>query len=258
MLGFAIKKGFYDTWDNLPTVLLLNVVFLGLVVLPGVFARVVVGWSGIGAVAIWVLAVALVWVYVGTVSSMAADIVAGGSPELGRIFEHLARTWKSSVLLALMWGIVAVIVTFVFPFYARSGTLLSLFVRVLLFWIILAWVLAAQLFFPVRDQLHVSGRTAIRKSVELFFDNTAFTVAIAAIAAFVTVLSVLTMLLAPGLVGIMIWYHTALRLRIYKYRYLESHPNVRSRDVPWHDLLESEQTRLGKRTIRNTIFPWKE
>jgi hypothetical protein len=44
---------------------------------------------------------------------------------------------------------------------------------------------------------------------------------------------------------------------MYKYDYLEKNPGDRRR-IPWDALLVEDRERVGKRTLKGMIFPWKE
>jgi hypothetical protein len=50
----------------------------------------------------------------------------------------------------------------------------------------------------------------------------------------------------------------AFKLRLYKYDYYEAHPSGKKRRVPWNELLAHDKEKLGKRTFKTLIFPWKK
>ena len=58
--------------------------------------------------------------------------------------------------------------------------------------------------------------------------------------------------------ALLLWYNVALKLRMYKYEYLEKNPNAKRKDIPWETLLAEEKEYLGKRTLKGFIFPWKD
>jgi hypothetical protein len=72
------------------------------------------------------------------------------------------------------------------------------------------------------------------------------------------VLSVFTAGLLPGLAGIALSADVALRLRLFKYDWLEANPEANRRKVPWDDLLEEDRELVGTRTFKGMFFPWKE
>jgi hypothetical protein len=43
-----------------------------------------------------------------------------------------------------------------------------------------------------------------------------------------------------------------------KYDYLEENPRADRKHIPWETLLREERERVGKRTLKGMIFPWKE
>jgi hypothetical protein len=72
------------------------------------------------------------------------------------------------------------------------------------------------------------------------------------------ILSAFTAFLLPGLGSIVLLLQVATKLRIYKYDYLEENPEANRRKIPWDAILIDDKQRVGKRTLRGMIFPWKE
>ncbi len=91
----------------------------------------------------------------------------------------------------------------------------------------------------------------------ILLDNPGFCIGLLIGTLFVFFVSVFTAFLLPGLTTIMLWHNAALKLRLYKYDYLEEHPDGR-RSIPWDALLVEEREKVGKRTLKGMIFPWKE
>ncbi|MFW5683534.1 MAG: hypothetical protein ACOC1I_01640, partial [Spirochaetota bacterium] len=129
---------------------------------------------------------------------------------------------------------------------------------VFLFWAILVWALAGQFYFPIRAQLDDKITKVLRKCFVIFFDNTVFAIVVGIGTIVVSAGSAFTAFLIPGIGGLLIWHQVALKLRLYKYDYLEEHPDANRKDIPWDALLIDEKDRVGKRTLRGMIFPWKE
>jgi hypothetical protein len=71
------------------------------------------------------------------------------------------------------------------------------------------------------------------------------------------IISALTAFLIPGPAGILLYLDEALRLRLLKYDWIESHPGE-GRRIPWDALLIDEREKTGTRSFRNFIFPWKD
>ena len=72
------------------------------------------------------------------------------------------------------------------------------------------------------------------------------------------VLSFFLAFLVPGFAGVALAGDVALRLRMYKYDWLEANPGAKRNEVPWDELLGEDRELVGKRTLKGMIFPWKE
>lgn len=68
--------------------------------------------------------------------------------------------------------------------------------------------------------------------------------------------------LVPSFSGILLAWNNAFKLRMYKYDWIERHPEipiqVARKQIPWDELLQEDRETTGVRTIRNLIFPWKD
>ncbi|MCR4734214.1 MAG: hypothetical protein K5829_04295 [Treponema sp.] len=78
----------------------------------------------------------------------------------------------------------------------------------------------------------------------------------------VLVLSVLFIGMLPSIAGIEIAKANALRIRLYKYDYLEEHPELKTKRersrIPWEELIYDDRETLGPRKLRSFLFPWKD
>ncbi|HVP19812.1 MAG TPA: hypothetical protein VMU36_12520, partial [Spirochaetia bacterium] len=89
-------------------------------------------------------------------------------------------------------------------------------------------------------------------------DNPGFSIGLAICALIVAGVSVFTAFLLPGFATVLLWWNVAAKLRLYKYDWLEQNPGADRRRVPWDALLVEDRERVGKRTLRGMIFPWRE
>lgn len=255
---FMVKKAFFDMWDHFLAVVLMNLGFIVLLTIPLLLPSVLVEVSVYAALASQVIGGLIAFVYAGMISMAARDIANYERPEFKRVFGYLQETWKSSLVLGLIWAAVVLIIVVGFPVYANMGNLIGLAAIIFLFWALVIWTLASQFYFPVRAQLDTKIGKIIRKSFIIFFDNTFFAVVTAVGSLLIIVGSVFTALLIPGIAGLLIWHQVGLKLRVLKYDYLEENPEANRRQIPWDALLIDERERVGKRTLRGMIFPWKE
>lgn len=257
MILFLVKKTFFDMWDNLLSIFLLNVGSV-LIVAGGLY---LVSFSALN-VALFVFGVVLaLWLlclYTGIVAMMARDIANYTTPEFQNIVPYLKQTWKASTLLTMLIALQVLLVQVVMRWYLGWGNLPGLAIASLLFWVSLTWWLASQYFYPIRAQLDDDLKKVFKKCFVVFFDNTLFSLGLAIGSVVILLLSSLVMFLIPGMAVLLLWHQSAVKLRMLKYDYLESHPNADRRRIPWADLLSEERERLGPRSLRGMIFPWKE
>jgi uncharacterized membrane protein YesL len=258
MLGFMVKKAFFDMWDHFLGVVIINLGFIVLMTIPLLLPSVLVNVSVILALASQIIGGLVLFVYSGAAAMAARDIANYERPEFKNMLGYLKETWKSSIVLGLIWLAVVLVVVIGFPTYASMGGWLGLAAIVFLFWAIVIWTLASQYFFPIRAQLDTGIRKILRKSFVIFFDNTIFSIVVGIASLVVIAGSVFTAFLIPGITGLLILHQVALRLRLLKYDYLEEHPEANRREIPWDAILIDEKERVGKRTLRGMIFPWKE
>lgn len=336
MFGFLVKKTFFDMWDNMFRIILLNLAFLavlGIVALPSLLsgevpaetaaaaanapaagssavetapapaeapmseeeaaaefekfvaecvakpftaplARIILamgpirGFQLIGLLIgrqplivlpllILIVGVVALAVLCGAASRMTGDIADYKQPGFAEFFGYVKESWANSLLGAGLLAVYLGVVSVAFGFYAGKGVIGWLAMG-LLFWVTVAALLSAQYFFPIQSRLDRKFRKIVRKSFLLFFDNTLFTIGLMIVALVIFAASAFTAFLLPGIATIALWWNVALKLRLYKYDWLEQNPGADRRKVPWDALLIDDRERVGKRTLKGMIFPWKE
>jgi hypothetical protein len=257
MIGFFIKKAFFDGWDHLFSLILLNVGFvlvlsLGMV-LPASLS--LPDWAGmiIGVVA---LAAGTVWWSACVFSLKGVSDFGSFSfrDMLASIKEALAPGLQVGAVLALGWLVVSVGL----PFYFSTGGIFGALAAGVIFWCAIILLLALQYYIPLRARLGGGLRKNLRKSFVMFFDNPGFSFFLFLYSAITLVLSFFVALLLPGFAGVALAQNVALRLRLYKYDWLEANPEAKRSAVPWEELLEEDRELVGKRTLKGMFFPWKE
>jgi hypothetical protein len=255
MTGFFLKKAFFDGWDNILTLGVLNIGFVALVVL-FLGAPRIAGGSVPLALLLFVAAIFLFFFYSGGVSLYLSEYVFDRSRELRELPGCIARTWRISAVLAAITSVQFVVLTIGFPFYVSLGGVLGLTALAVLFWVSVIWWLIMQWVFPVAAQLDDSIKKQLKKAVILFFDNTGFSIFLGLYTLFNFLVSIPLAFLIPGVSGILYSHQLALKLRMVKYDYLEEHGQAKS--IPWEELLEDEEDKMGRRSLRGMIFPWKD
>ncbi|TVR59014.1 MAG: hypothetical protein EA426_07845 [Spirochaetaceae bacterium] len=258
MALFLIKKWFFDLWDNFLAIILLNLGFIVILAFPVFIPELLIEASPALSLFSLILGVFLFFIYAGAASLSARDIADYKAPEIKEFFGYIRESWVSSAILAAIFLLHFFILNVAFPVYSSMQNLMGLAAMVFLFWASVVWLLSSQFFFPIRARLDTKIGKVLRKCFVIFFDNTMFALfaAIAAIA--IVVISAATAFLIPGIGGFLLWYQAGFKLRMYKYDYLEENPDANRRKIPWDALLIDDKERVGKRTLRGMIFPWKE
>ncbi len=257
MYVFFIKKVFFEAWDNLLACILLN---LGFVAVIAGFAYASIIFEP-GSAAFFVSFVVLIFVfnfYSGGVSGYLNELLHGRSADFADIFRFAVRAWKQNLFLALVTLFELAALFAGFPFYLSIGGLAGLAGAVTIFWVTVFWLLSSQYYFPSVFQLGGGAVKNLKKSFMIFLDNTGFTFFLGIHTLILLVISFLTAFLIPGISVILLSHQAALKLRLYKYDYLEEHPGTRGRDIPWEVLLMEEKEKLGSRSFKGMIFPWRE
>jgi hypothetical protein len=257
MFGFLIKKAFFDMWDNLFRIIIMNIGYIAVFAIFFLLAPLVTSLPVLffGVVA---LGIAALSVYTGAVSRMCADIADYRQPGFADFFRFLRESLPSSLLYALVLTVYTLVVWYAFQFYGGMKSLLGPLAVALLFWVTVACVFASQYFFPIQSRLDRKFRKIFRKSFLVFFDNPGFSIGLLICALIVLIVSFFTALLLPGISTLLLWWNIAFKLRLYKYDWLEQNPGAKRRQVPWDALLVEDRERVGKRTLKGMIFPWKE
>ncbi len=257
MIGFLIKKAFFDFWDNLLRVVIINI---GFVILMGI--GVWVPYFLRGNIVLAFIAFFIIFLgfhmYIGAASLFAKRIVDYETPNLRDFLSYFKEIWKSGTVLSLISTAQVILIVVGFPFYLSMGGMLGIGALSILFWASIAWWLASQYFFAIRARLDTKLGKIFKKSFILLIDNTGFSIFLGLATVVVFFISIITAFLLPGFTGIIIWHQAAFKFRLYKYDYLEENPSANRKNIPWEKLLTEDRERVGKRTLRGMIFPWKE
>ena len=262
MIGFLIKKAFFDMWDHLFRIILLNLGFIlivGFAIFAPYLLNMIPGVPQAVMFAISILiALSSVCVFSGAAGCMTRDISDYGEPGFRDFVTYLKETYKASLVFALINSVLVFLLSIIMPFYLQQPSIIGPLAFAFLFWIGLIWLVASQYFFPLQARMDKRIFKNIRKMFLLFFDNTLFSLVVFLGSIIIIALSSFTAFMLPGFAALFLWLNVAMKLRLYKYDYLEEHPEANRRKIPWPALLRTDKERVGKRTLRGMIFPWKE
>lgn len=261
MYLFFIKKNFYDGWDNMLTLIVVNIVVmaasLGLLSLIYALHRstpLVIALIILFGIVMSILALAA-----GEIASSAANF---GSAHIADFFRAIPSCIADGIRFGLVLAVVGAASYVCIPFYFVQKTLPAMFIGSMFVWLVIFTLLSLQWFVAIRSLLHNNFRKCIKKCFLIFFDNIWFSLFMAAYIFFLTALSVFLLGFLPSLSGIAMAQVNAFRLRLYKYDYYEAHPELKTpkekRCIPWDELLQNDKETLGPRSFKSLIFPWKE
>jgi len=259
MFFLLLKKSFFDAWDNLGSLIIGNIGFF-LIAAVGIWPMMKILENGSTAgFLLMLIIIPLLFLAGGLLSgvmSMVTDYQRISWSDIPDIFRN---TWKASLLISLIsMGFFSMSI-FGMTYYTSMKSMLSLAASALLFWITVGVYLSLIWFFPVRNRLSGGFRKSIKKSALIMFDNIGLTLFLGFIIIPLNlILWPFTAFGAFGPAGIQLFMNSALRLLILKYDWFELNPEAKRRDLPWYELLVEEKERVGKRTLKGMIFPWKE
>lgn len=271
MFGFLIKKNFCDGWDNMFALLIVNLVFLvsGTLILGGwrlLVIKTPVGESEtLSFIIIWVALFLLLFAYnicSFAFGEQAVTIANFGGVKFADFFKKIPSVLKDAALYSLLITALTLLSYVGIRWYFAQGTYLYLFMGCVFVWFDLFAVLTLQWFGAIRSIMQNNFKKCLKKSLILMVDNTGFTIGMALYSLVLLAFSVFLIGFMPSVAGIILSRVNALRLRLYKYDYLELHPELKTKrerkDIPWEELLYEDKETLGPRKFRSFIFPWKE
>jgi hypothetical protein len=257
MIGFLIKKTFFDGWDNIFRLTLINIGFIAQAAIP-VFLPPLL--AGVPILSTAVLAAGMLWcfVYLAAAASSLRAISDNRGFGFGDFFANLKTAWPAGLVMGAIVFTGMLIVTVVLPFYLGIKSLVGILLAALIFWLTVIAALALQFFFAIHFRLGDKIPKSLKKCFIIFFDNPAFCFFAFIHNAVIGIISLFLAFLAPGPAGILLFMDESLRLRLLKYDYLETNPDANRKRIPWDALLIDERERTGTRTLRNFIFPGKD
>jgi len=258
MIGFTVKKSLFDAWDAFMGLALVNLSFVVVAAATiGLAAALGPGLAGNLLLAAGFLAFEACRV----AAAISLEPLADGA---SLSFRAWFAAWPAALPTALALGgmelALFLALRAAFPFYLGMGGLVGSFALGVVLWSS-ALVLLALQWLPAAAA-RMSGRTLrarLKASFAMLLDNFGFTLFVTVWELVSLALSFFTAFLVPGFGGAALARVEAFRLRMRKYEWLESlPPGAARKPVPWKELIADDEERLGKRTLRNLIFPWKD
>lgn len=275
MILFLIKKTFFDFWDNLITIILLNIGFLiiglGEIYFFWSFFKFGVTYLVNASVLLvlflyylfFIIGSIVFFIYVGAVAKILKKIADYKRPDFQDFYIYLKETYKASSIFAVIFSSYFYIYFISGRFYLNlniqvGGLNIGAIIFIILFFISFFILLASQYFFPLQSNFDLIIKKNIKKMFLILFDNTGFSFFLLSLNIIIFILSFFTFFVFFGFAVNLLLMTVAFKLRLYKYDYLEEHPDYNKRNIPWDELLSYDRDMVGKRTLKGMIFPWKE
>lgn len=257
MYSLFLKKVFLDAWDNFLPNFVLN---LGsfLFAAGGAYIIFLFEPGTAGFFTACAVAVLLLSVYTGGVAEYTGNVVYSGKGDIKGILSAALNGWKQNLAMGLLFFFFLTVLFLVLPFYFYLGG----FIAIPAVGIILAMTILIGLpfmyFFPLGYRFNDGLKKQVKKCFLLLFHNTGFTLFLGFHTMVLLAFTLVTAMLIPGISVICMSHQIALKFLLYKYDYLEEHPEADPRRVPWNSLLAEERAKLGTRSLKGFFFPWKD
>jgi hypothetical protein len=260
MIGFAIKKTFYDLWDNMFKIVLLNIGFIIVVLIPIFLPALSAKFFDLPALetALSAFGILVCSIYLAAAAVTVKSISDYSSFEFVDFFRNFKTAWPAGLFMGFFVFFLFMMVPIVFPFYLSMESPLGIVFAAIVFWMIIFALLSFQFYFSVYTRLGSKVKKSVKKCMIISLDNSGFTVFFLFHNLIALIISVVFVFMFPGPVGILLYLDEALRLRLLKYDWLEANPGENRRKIPWDALLIEEREKTGTRSFRNFIFPWKD
>lgn len=261
MYGFFIKKNFCDGWDNILPLVISNISTMFVAMFFAWIISMTVGNELLFLLAV-VLSMVAIFIFIVSFCGSARAIANFESVSIKDFFLAIPSFWKDGILFGLIVGISVDVFVVGIPFYFSQDSMFAFFVGAFMMWIAVFEIVSLQWFVAVTALMpDNSFSKRLRKCFIIAFDNLGFSIFMLVYDFILLLFSIFCMGMLPSFSGIVLAKTNALRLRLYKYDWLEAHPELKTKRgrkaIPWEELLQNDKDILGPRGFKSFIFPWK-
>ena len=266
MFKFFLKKNFCDGWDNFFFLVLSNAVTLVLLAASFFELQAADKVNPYLPSLVFVLCSGILGIQLFAWGANAAKIADFREGSFSVFFAAIKSVWKIGFLLGSLIAVVLLLSRFSIGYYL-NGSYMGLLLTAALGWFLLVCAISLQWFIPLYYlQENNNFSKCLKKSFIIFYDNVGFSLEIFIYNLGLFVLSCVTFMIVPGLNGILLSSTNALRLRLYKYDWIEKMSGTdpefennrdKRNEVPWDELLADDKESLGPRKLSSFVFPWK-
>lgn len=257
MIGFFIKKSFFDGWDNFFSLILQNLIYIAFF-LGGLTLVYFLGEN----MALFYLSIVIVLLLVSLSLGGTAEVTRNFSCYSSEVWRPYIKGIKRNIKHSLFFFLILLLLFLVYmitiPFYSSMDSGLGIILSVVMIWVTIFFVMALPYYFALMTMLPGDGPVkTLKKSFIISFDNPGRTLFLLLHIIFDSIISIFTVGLIPGISGIMLSESDMMKLLMKKYDFLEANPDKTKKDINWDELLQEEKDNVGVRTLKGMIFPWK-
>lgn len=257
MFLFLIKKAFFDFWDNLGTILIINLGYFAILAFT-VFVPSHFPSHHILSLFTYFIKFTLFFLYTGAINRMIKQYADFSRASFSDFIPHLRASWISSFLFSCLVLVLFLIVMASLNYLKLVTGFMSAPGFGMLLWIIVICFMILPYFYPFDARSNGNFVACLKKALLMFIDNVLFSLGLLFGALIISGISTFFLFIIPGIGMLLLWYNVAVRLRLAKYDYLEQNPDTKRWDIPWKEILQDDMERLSSRTLKKLIFPWLE
>lgn len=258
MVGFFLKKSFFDGFDNFWKLVVLNVLF-GILTVSGVFLPLHFFAGNYNLILISLFMTAFLF----SLYSYGANyfLFKWSCYEQGNL-RNCLKSYKGKFKIILVHAVLSYTAFCVIPLsqylYLSAGKIIGLFITLLLFDFEVIILSVTQFFYPVSFYYDSDEASLLKRSLAIAFDNFGYSMLLVLKSILDFIITVFTFSIIPGICGIGLARMDMVRLLTRRYQYLEANEGVTKKDADWKQILAEDITSTGTRTFRNMFFPWKD
>lgn len=258
MIGFLIKKAFFDAWDNLIGLVVSN---LGYIVVLVLFTLDAGTFIGVQSINFLVMIIGLLFLSFHNIGVSKTTFAYSNYKREGfaGYKEGLRLFWRHGFGLFFINLFMAVLAILIIPFYYSMGNVLGLIICVILIWVLLTFILSIQYFLPL--MVNFSGDKPM-KTLKKCFIMAIGNLGTSFFLLFYNIIQLCLTVVTAGLLfngtGINLANMDAFKLLLLRLDYIEEHEGVSLKEIPWDEILYEERESVGHRTLKGMIFPWKD
>lgn len=254
MISFLIKRSFWSFWENMLSMVLINLFFIIHVALVAVALNFLMSNLIVMIVIIAIVSISALF-YLITVSKLVFELLKNQERITIRKF---FQNYKSSVVQSIPMLIFCLIYFSLLLFTMRNytkleGTMVTTVIFFLLAWIILFSLIAFGYFLSLQHHMNDKLFVTIKKCLILFFAHPLLSIVLAFFTIFQLSISVVLLFFLPGISSVIVLWEEATRILMLKYDYIEKNPDIDIRKFPWDVVLADEKERLGHKSVRDLL-----